>query len=186
MKTFIFHCWGGDGRGCWRGWLQDRLRDSGHEVLSPDFPGADNPKLEDWLAAARALVPEFKPGDGWILVGHSLGGPTILHLLESFGEKEKVSGVILVAAFAKDLGIPQIRGFVEKKFDWERIKKASDRFVVINSDNDPFIKLSEGERVAKMLGADFIVEHGAGHINEGAGFTEYPRVLEVIRRMSEK
>jgi predicted alpha/beta hydrolase family esterase len=185
MKAFIFHCWGGDGRSCWSGWLHDELRVSGFEVLSPDFPDTENPTLETWLATARRLVPRFKPEDEWILVSHSLGGPAILRLLESFEKGEKAKAVILVAGFAKDLGIPQIRGFVEKEFDWEKIGRGADRFIVINSDNDQFIPLEEGRRMAKMLGkkCEFLIEPGAGHINEGAGFTKYPRLLDLIRKL---
>lgn len=187
MKAFLFHCWGGNGRSCWSGWLQDELSVSGlaSHVLSPDFPDTENPKLEAWLATARRLVPRFEPKDEWVLVSHSLGGPAILRLLESFAPGEKAKAVILVAGFAKDLGIPQIRGFVEKKFDWEKIRQGADHFILINSDNDQFIPLDEGRRMAGMLGkkCEFLVEHGAGHINEGAGFTKYPRLLDLIKKL---
>ncbi|MEW6748439.1 MAG: alpha/beta fold hydrolase [Candidatus Micrarchaeota archaeon] len=182
MKVFLFHCWGGDGRSCWSGWLQDELRVSGLEVLSPDFPETQNPELSDWLATVRKHVPKFEARAGWVFAGHSLGCPTILRLLESFGSDEQAELVILVAGFAKDLGIPQIRNFVEKDFDWEKIRSKAKRFVVINSDNDPYIQLEEGERLAKLLNTELITEHGAGHINEGSGFTRYPRVLEIIER----
>ncbi|MBD3210458.1 hypothetical protein GF318_03690 [Candidatus Micrarchaeota archaeon] len=183
MKAFIFHCWGGDSRGCWRGWLADRLREQGAEVIAPDFPDASNPRLEEWLDMARAAVPEFS--EGWVLAGHSLGCPAILRLLETFHEDEKVDTVILVAGFAKDLGIPEIANFVDKDFDWEKIRNSANRFIVINSDNDPFIELEEGKRLASLLGADFVVEPGGGHLNEGSGYTEYPRLLQLIKEKKD-
>jgi predicted alpha/beta hydrolase family esterase len=185
VKVFLFHCWGGDGRSCWSGWLSDQLLVSGlaSRVSSPDFPETQNPKLETWLGTARGLAPRFLPADDWVLVGHSLGCPTILRLLETFSDGEKARAVILVAGFADDLGIPQISNFVDKPFNWEKIRTKAGRFIVINSDNDPFIDLSEGERVAKLLGAEFIVEHGAGHINEGAGFTKYERLLKILKNL---
>jgi len=181
MKIFLFHCWGGDGRSCWSGWLADHFRSKNIEVVAPDFPDTSNPNLDDWLAEVRKQVPKFDPKDEWVLIGHSLGCPTILRLLESFGENEHVKATILVTGFAKDLGIPEIANFVDKDFDWDKINNSSDKFVVINSDNDPFIELSEGERLAKLLNTDLIVEHGAGHINEGSGFTKYERLLEIIQ-----
>jgi len=183
MKIFLFHCWGGDGRSCWSGWLADTLRAKGIEVLAPDFPDTNTPKLENWLATARKYAPHFIDGDDWVLIGHSLGCPTILHLLESFDRNEKIKCVILVAGFAKDLGIGEIRDFVVKDFDWEKIRKKAKKFVVINSDNDPFIELKEGERLAKLLGAEFIVEHDAGHINEGSGFVEYKKLLKLLETL---
>ncbi len=181
MKVFIFHCWGGDSRACWRGWLADKLREKGNEVIAPDFPNTMMPKLEEWLAETRKQVKKFDKD--WVLVSHSLGGPTILRLLETFGDDEKVGTVILVAGFAKDLGIPEIRSFVDREFDWEKIKTKADRFIIINSDNDPFIELEEGKRIAGLLGAEFIVEHNGGHINEGAGYTKYERLLEIMNTL---
>jgi hypothetical protein len=188
MKFFLFHCWGADGKSCWSGWLGERLISSGmaSAVLTPDFPDSENPKLGAWLAKTRSLVTRFEPSDDWVLIGHSLGCPTILRLLESFVKEEKVGCVILVAGFAKDLGIPEIRNFVDADFDWQKIKEKAEKIIIINSDNDPYIKLEEAKRMQKLLGAELIVEHGAGHINEGAGFTEYPHLLEIIRVLSEK
>jgi predicted alpha/beta hydrolase family esterase len=181
MKVFLFHCWGGDGRSCWSGWTADMLQAGGIAVLSPDFPQTNNPQLEKWLAKTRSLVPKFEPKDDWVLVGHSLGCPAILRLLETFGDGERAHAIILVAGFAKDLGIPEIRNFVENDFNWQKIKSKAGRFIVINSDNDPYIKLEEGKRIARLLGAELIVEHNAGHINEGAGFMKYERLLGMIK-----
>ncbi|MDD5171714.1 MAG: alpha/beta fold hydrolase [Candidatus ainarchaeum sp.] len=178
MKVFLFHCWGGDGRSCWSGWLSDTLIAKGTTVISPDFPNTNNPKLEDWLATARKNVKTFD--DDWVLVGHSLGCPAILRLLETFGQDERVGLVVLVAGFAKDLEVPQIKNFVDKKFNWPKILKSCRRFIVINSDNDPFIPLDEGKRLAEQLGADFIIEHGGGHINEGSGYSSYPLLLKIL------
>jgi len=183
MKAFILHCWGGDSRGCWRGWLADELRAKGIEVVAPDFPRPDNPELESWLAAVRQTVPRFEPSDDWVLIGHSLGCPAILRLLETFGPGEKAKAVVLVAAFAKDVGIFQIKNFVDRPFKWKKIKAGCGRSIIINSDNDPYIPLSEAERMAEQLGAELIVEHGAGHINEGSGFTSYPKLLNLLAHL---
>jgi predicted alpha/beta hydrolase family esterase len=157
------------------------MMEKGVEVKSPDFPNTNEPQLGQWLESVRKEVPKFDKD--WVLASHSLGGPTILRLLESFSEEEKVGTVIMVATFAKDLGIPEIHSFVDKDFDWEKIRTKAEKFIIINSDNDPFIELEEGRRLADLLGAEFIVEHGAGHINEGAGFTSYPRILEIIEKL---
>lgn len=180
MKFLIFHCWGGNARGCWRGWLADELRRRGHDVVAPEFPETHNPEPEAWLAEVRRNVPKFDPRDEWVLVGHSLGCPAILRVLERLGPGEKVKAAVLVAAFAADLGISEIESFVDRPFGWEKIRGKAGRIVVVNSDNDPLIDLSEGRRIAKLMGAELVVEHGAGHINEGSGFTSYPRLLEIL------
>lgn len=176
MRVFLFHCWGGDGKSCWSFWLANRLKERGIEVISPDFPDTNTPQLKRWLATVRNSMKKFNKKDEWVLIGHSLGCPTILRLLESFDEDEHVKKVILVAGFVKDLGITEIQNFVDTKFDFEKIKTKSEKFIVINSDNDPFIELSEGKKLAELLGADFIVEKNAGHINN----LHYIRLLELI------
>jgi predicted alpha/beta hydrolase family esterase len=185
MKFFLFHCWGADGNSCWSGWLGKQLVASGmaSSVLAPDFPDSENPKLGEWLVSARKFVPHFNPKDDWVLVGHSLGCPMILRLLETFEKDEKAACIILVAGFAKDIGIPEILNFVDKDFDWEKIKKKTSRIIIINSDNDPYIQLDEAKRMAGLLGAELIVEKGAGHINEGSGFKSYPRLMEIIKKI---
>ncbi len=104
-----------------------------------------------------------------------------MRLLETFDDDEKIKAGVLVAGFAKDFGFGETRNFVENEFNWEKIKKKCDKFVIINSDNDPYIELEEGKRMTKFLGGEFIVEHNAGHINEGSGFGPYPRLLEIIK-----
>jgi uncharacterized protein len=188
MKFFLFHCWGATGKSCWSGWLAGQLNSSGlsSTVLLPDFPNSENPILGEWLSSARKLVPRFEGKDEWVLIGHSLGCPTILRLLETFGKDEKAACIILVASFAKDLGIAEIKNFVDRDFDWQKIKGKAGKIIIINPDNDPYIKLDEAKRMAKHLGAELIVEHNAGHINEGAGFDEYPHLLEIIREQYVK
>jgi predicted alpha/beta hydrolase family esterase len=191
MKFFLFHCWGGTSKSCWSGWLEGVLRSigsdgfGGFEVLNPDFPDTDNPKLEKWLAKARKTNKKFAPEEEWVLIGHSLGCPAILRLLETFDKTEKAKAVILVAGFAKDLNIPEIRNFVDRDFDWKKIRDSAEKFIVISSDNDPYIPLPEGERMAKLLGAEFIIEHNAGHINEGQGFDRYERLLGIIKGLQK-
>lgn len=79
--------------------------------------------------------------------------------------------------------MPPIRNFVEHDFNWEKIRAGAGKFIVVNSDNDPFIDLDEGKRLAGLLNAELIVERGAGHLNEGSGFTEYPRLLDIVNRI---
>ena len=181
-NIFLFHCWGGNNRSCWSGYLEDELAKTNWNITNPNFPNSTDPILEEWLIEIRKQVNKFKKEDNWILAGHSLGCPAILRLLESFSSDEKAKAIYLVAGFHKDIGIPQIKNFVEKDFVWEKIKKAAEKFVVINSDNDPFIPLDQGIYMARRLGGELIVEKGAGHINEGAGFTKYPKLLNLIEQ----
>ena len=179
MKAIILHGWGGTPRGAWRGWLSDQLTVSGFEVMCLDLPGANHPKQKEWIAKIRETAGVF--GDGTILVGHSLGAVAILRVLETLNGHEKINAAILVCGFTNDLGIDEIRDFFNTGFNWKKIRSKAEKFVIINSDNDPYMKIDEGKILHEKLGGELIIEHNAGHINEEAGFVEYPRLLEIIK-----
>jgi uncharacterized protein len=183
MKALIVHGWGGDSSSNWFPWLKNELEKSGIPTICPDLPNPQFPKKEEWLAALRAQA-SFSENEEIVLIGHSLGCPTILHLLESFQKGEKARAAILVAGFARDLGIPIIRNFVDTDFDFKKIRSSCRDFFAINSDNDPYVPLGEGKFMAKSLDAEFITEHGLGHINYGDGHFEYKRVLEMIKKLA--
>jgi predicted alpha/beta hydrolase family esterase len=53
--------------------------DTDYSVRYPRMPNEDEPRYSEWKAA---LIDQFKTlGDGAILVGHSVGGTVLLHLL---------------------------------------------------------------------------------------------------------
>ena len=172
MRFLLLHPWGGKHPQHWLTWLENELKKRDVETYYPSLPNPDFPQREEWLAT---LEKEIKFGDDLIIFAHSLGCPTALHLLEH----HKAGKAIFVAGFAKDLRIQEIRTFVNKEFDWKRIRKNCKHFVCINSDNDPYIPLAVAEDLAKRLGTDLIIEHNAGHITAPA-YGPYPKLLKYI------
>lgn len=65
-------------------------------LIAPLMPKPDAPAAEPWLAALKAAVEAIE-GD-FVLVGHSLGGSTILQALARFGIPEGLLGVVTLAA----------------------------------------------------------------------------------------
>ncbi len=186
MNVLIVHCWGCDCESNWFPWLKNELVGRGalkvatrqpFTVVCPNLPNSEFPKKEEWLAEIRNRVKKFD--ESWVLVGHSLGCPTILRLLEVFDSKEIVKAVILVSGFARDVGYEELKNFVDKDFKWEKIRKTSEKFVVIHSEDDPLIPFKEGQYLAKQLQAEFIVEQGLGHI-KGEPYGRYQRILDII------
>ena len=184
MKVIILHGWGGTPRGNWAGWLSDELSKGDFEVISPELPNADNPKQNGWITKIKESVDTFD--EETILIGHSLGAIAILRLLETFGDHEKIKVAVLVCGFTNDLGIDEIKDFFKSDFDWEKIKSKAEKFVIMNSDNDPYMKIEEGKILHEKLGGELIIEHNAGHINEEAGFKKYPKLLDLIRTIKTK
>ncbi len=210
-NAFIFHGWGADSTSNWFPWLASELTKKDFKVAVPDFPNTMNPRLEEWMEYSENVVarpwraekevlsfkqPKGLPLQDSILIGHSLGTPFILRLLERYatdhlehmsgGEQihpvynNRVKAAFLVSAFDRSLGIPEIDNFTELPFDWRKIKNACEKFYIFQSDNDPYIPLWIAEEMAKKLNAELIVEKNGDHLNAPGGFLEYPKLLKKI------
>jgi predicted alpha/beta hydrolase family esterase len=77
----------------------------GYAVLYPRMPGEDDPGYPAWKAA---LAGEFDSlDDGAILVGHSVGGTILIHMLAEQPPTPRFGGLFLIAApFIGDGGWP--------------------------------------------------------------------------------
>lgn len=84
----------------WYAWLQDALEketSNRFEVILQDMPDPHAARESQWLPFIRNTL---KVDEKTILVGHSSGCEAIMRL----AEKEKIRGMILVAACHTDLG----------------------------------------------------------------------------------
>ena len=136
----IIHGWEADSTSNWFPWLASELRKKVWQVDVPDFPNTSWPQLTEWLEFFEKNIETPRRDVSTIVIGHSLGVPFILRWLEKdsrFRGNDKVNAAYLVAGFHKPLGYPALENFVDRPFNWETIKKACEKFIVINSDNDP-------------------------------------------------
>lgn len=177
-RVFILHGWGGTADSGWKGWLKNRLQAKGFEVFSPQMPNAENPKLDEWLAALKGLVE--KPDRETYFVGHSLGVVLIHRYLEGLSEGKRIGGAVLVAGPTDNPDIPQIAGFFKTPFAWEKIRAGCGSFVAINSDNDHYVALENGNVLKEKLGAKLLVLHNRGHFSSSEGTKELPEALEAL------
>jgi predicted alpha/beta hydrolase family esterase len=156
-------------------------------MLVPDFPNSQEPVLEEWLAHFDDILKTEKllgQTSSLVMIGHSLGAPFILRFLERLPPEQRIEAAYLVAAFHRPLGVREIENFVNKPFNWKKIRRSCRKFFVINSDNDPYISLEIGRDLAQKLAADLLVEAGGDHLNAPArtqdGLVVYPRLLELV------
>ena len=179
MNFFIIHGVYGNPEENWFPWLKKELEGQGYEVIVPKFPTPLDQSLESWTRVFSKY--EDKINEETVLIGHSLGAPFILNYLEKTGKKIKAA--ILAAAFHKQLGIQydeMNRTFVDRQFNWEKIKQSCSKFFIFNSDNDPWIPLETAQELAKNLNAELNIVHDGGHLNKKAGYDEFPLILETI------
>ena len=176
-KAFIFHGAYGHPEENWFGWLSQKLQKERWEVFTPRFPTPQNQTLDTWFEAFRPFDHNMR-SDARI-IAHSLGATFALRLLEKIDFK--IDSAFLVAGFTEPLGIrkfdPLNVTFLEKPFDWAKIRKNCGKFYVYGSDDDPIVKFELVEKLAKNLGTKMVFIPGAGHFNSAAGYDTFERLF---------
>lgn len=173
QKVVIVHGHEGKPDGNWFPWLKENLEKKSCKVYVPEFPTPED-KLDKWMHVVKKV-----PVRNSILVGHSLGVPFILNLLE----KEKAKAAFLAAGFTGSLDLEfnnQLQDIADREFDWDAIRQNCPRFFVLQGDNDEYVPVKKAQDLARNLGTDPILINGGGHLNEPAGFTEFPQLLDLI------
>jgi predicted alpha/beta hydrolase family esterase len=184
MKStvFIFHGTEGYPEENWFPWLKKELEALGHKVFVPQFPSppAVPAKIIEWFEVLKNY--EQYINENTIFIGHSLGGLFILKILEKI--KHPIKAVFLVGT---PVGIKPLynydrdNSFCGFDFDWENIRSKSASFHVFHSDNDPYVSLGNGEKLAKELNVSLDFIPNAGHFNSKAGYTKFSLLLEKLK-----
>jgi predicted alpha/beta hydrolase family esterase len=155
------------------------LEENGYEVWAPQLPEAARPSLK---VQVPFVLKNGKFSQETIIIGHSAGSPLILGVLEKIDIKIKKA--ILVSGFGRILKNNNISIPLVKKFDWEKIKNSCDKFIMINSDNDPWgCDDREGYYMFKKLGGKLIILHGEGHMGSDhykQPYKEFPLLEKMI------
>lgn len=175
----IFHGHGSNSNSFWHPWLKRVLEKAGWKVWLPDMPNTDSPKLTEWLPFA---LDNGNFDEETVLIGHSCGASMILSVLERISVK--IDLAILVAGFIEPLDNspdPILQG----RYDWDTIKRHCSRFVVINSDNDPWgCDDKMGKKISDAVSGKLIILHD-GHMGSDSfnqPYKEFPLLLDLITR----
>ena len=183
MNFFIIHGVYANPDANWFTWLKNELEKIGYEVIIPHFPTPLDQSLESWLRTISHY--EYKINEDTILIGHSLGAAFILNYLEQ--ASKKIKAAFLIAGFFKPIGSEYDKlneTFINKNFDWKKIKNNCGKFFVIGSDNDEYISIGITKDLAKSLGAKLKIIHNGGHLNKKAGFDKFPELLDLILKIN--
>lgn len=174
MSTYLLlHGWGGKAKEHWLSWLADELAKQGKEVIYPLFPKADEPQKAKWLKALDEQLSGIDLSQLKI-AAHSLGCSLWLHYLQE-NPRTKIQKAILVAPPYSDPSIPEVASF----FPTPKLK-LENSYLIIGSDNDPFIAKEDFELAARSLQAPFHFIPNAGHLNIGSGYGPWPWLLKQI------
>jgi hypothetical protein len=125
------------------------------------------PDLQDWsMSIEQQLLAERGP---FVLAAHSFGCLASAQALAR-GTPEVVGALFVAPA-------SPMRFHVSDKLYRRHLPVPS---IVIGSENDPWMPLSETKALAYGWGASFINFGAAGHINVASGFGPWPRAKYLI------
>ena len=177
-EALIIHGAYGNPNENWIPWLKTELEKFGYEVAIPTFPTPENQSLENWLDVVSPHLEKLDSES--VLAGHSIGAVFLLSVLEKLNEPVKAT--VFASGFLHDLGNDDFdtvnRSFYEKDFDWQKVRQNTRKVFVFHGDNDPYVPLKEAESLAEKLGVKVQTIKNGGHLNESAGFVEFPTMLE--------
>ena len=166
----------------WFPWLKKELEDKGHTVSLPRFPTPENQSFDSWLAIAEQHLKNIDPANT-ILVGHSSGAAFVLRLAER--TPTPFHALFAVCPFVDDIGIPEYNAlnasFLHHDFDWGKIKRGAQKFVLFAGDNDPYVPSACAEKVARHLSAPLHIIKNGGHLNGESGFHAFDALLRDMK-----
>ncbi len=179
INLFIIHGISGSSQENWFPWLKEKLKELGVNVIVPDFPNSDNPRFDWWLDHFKQYQTYLN--EDCIVVGHSLGVPFLLSLLEKY----LVKAAFFVAGFSslpdnqfKD----EMKTFI-KDFNWQKIKDNCSQFHIFHSDNDPYVPIDKAEELKEKLQAKLTIVPQAGHFNTAADYNKFELLLDKIKEV---
>ncbi len=181
-KVYIVHGYGGYPEKNWFPWLKSELEKLGVTVTVFKMPNTDTPQYSEWIPFLKEKII-CNQDEEVCLVGHSLGCISILQYLNSITEDIKISGSILVAGFASPIHFTELNSFFDVPLNSEKIKKVCKNIIAINSDNDPHVPFNHAEELRDVFGAELITIHNGLHLNEKAGYKQFPLLLEKVKQV---
>lgn len=188
MKNFfIIHGSEDSSKDHWIPWMKSKVEEQGFECITPDFPCEDGHQLSRWYAELEKY--KSKINDETIVIAHSRGVSFILNLLTDF--EFKIETLYMIGGFIEYFWYPkkngQIDTFFAKPFDIKKIKEQCKKFVVYQSNNDEYIPVEHGKKIAKTFNARYeFVEH-AGHFSASSGYLQFEELYaDVFQKTSNK
>lgn len=174
IKVILIHGnGGGTGQDHWFPYIQRELKNRQIECIAPDFPDSKLARSKYWLPF---LEKELSADKDTILIGHSTGAVAALR----YAENHQILGSIVIAVYYTDLGYEseQQSGYFNQPWDWASIKQNQQWSVVISSNNDPYIPITQPKLIAQKLGSEYIELPNKGHF--GSDILELPEIIDAV------
>ncbi len=190
-RIVIVHRWDGSPTADWYPWIRKMLAERDLEVLIPEMPNPETPRISEWVPYLSNAVKEVN--ENTYFIGHSVGCQTIMRYLETLDNGIKAGGAVFVAGWF-NLTESSLESDEVKKIaaEWtgapinlKLVREHLDRSVALFSDNDPYVPLSDSKIFEGELGSKIIIHLKRGHFTSYDGVLELHAALNEILRMAK-
>ncbi|RWZ67945.1 serine hydrolase family protein [Labedella populi] len=183
MRIVVAHGYLADPTRHWFPWLVEHYGAGTITVL--EFPEPDDPDLGSWVHTAAAGIGAVD--EETILLGHSLGCVTLLHVLNRLEQPWRLGGLVLVSGFVDRLpNLPKLDRFTEEPLDLDRVRRNTTARHVLRSDDDETVAPDITDRLAMLLDAPVTIVPGGGHFVDRQGHRSLPAVLPILDRLLDE
>jgi hypothetical protein len=155
---------GGSGLEHWQTRWEKKLS-TARRVAQADW---DNARFADWIGAIeREIADASRPV---VIVGHSLGALSALHVAPRAGEK--IAGAFLVAPPSESAVLELVA--IDRAFLPIPRRPLGFPTILVGSSDDPYAEAGFTHDLAQDIGAEFVDAGAAGHINPDSGHGPWP------------
>lgn len=174
----MIHGYEGNPENHWFPYIKMEIEKYGVQVFAPEMPTEYT--VEVWLEKLKEISEQVN--ENTILIGHSLGCPTILHLLAHL--EKPVFGTVFVAPFGKAFSDAtkedeECNRFVQS-ITWKQARKNAGVVKIFAGIDDEVVPLEVSIHFASMLKESIRLVENAGHFCTEDGFETFPELLEYL------
>lgn len=181
----------------WFPWLADeiaKLDKSGktkrEDILIPHFPSSASADYDSWKSVILGYIDSGIINKNTIFICHSLGPLFVSKVL--IEKQIKVKGMISVEAAANHLMGNESFDKINSTFfipSWDyldQVKKYLDFNYCFYTDNDPHIPFNILKEYVDHAATKSFFIPNSGHFNESSGYTKFPQLLELIKKIEKE
>jgi len=173
----------------WYKYLGEKAKKTGYIVHIPQLQSIDKLDLEKTY---KFILEKGYINSDTTIVGHSSGATYILGILQRLPKQLIIKKAILVAGFVdanltkklfKEVPKVHYAKLFPKNWNWKKIKGNCDKFVIIYSNNDPYVQIRHAKTLHQKLSGKLVTVFNGSHFSVNTGgdrFKEFSQIIKYI------
>lgn len=184
-RAIIIHGWGGSPNEILMKFLKKGLEKKGFEVIAPQMPNSDEPKIGEWVSFLEQNINEID--ENTYFIGHSIGCQTIMRYLEK--QTKKVGMCIFIAGWFNLDNMESkeeeriARPWIETSINFDKIRRSCQNIKVFLSSNEFYGFVKENKKIfEKDLGAKVQIVQEMGHFTDEEGDEKLSNFVNAVMK----